>query len=163
VEEQSFPCCLVISQSNLLFLLVLVSVPRFLSAHNLFFLKFSPCCHEILPAALVPACFFLRNIFWVPHQVRLSSFIACATFFRQFFGLRCPFSMLKIFIFCRRIFPAYDSPLGVLVGFAARLRSCPNQWQELLRFTCPSSLGIHACSGTRMTQKHHVNQNSYIS
>jgi hypothetical protein len=34
MEEQSFLCCLVISQSNLLIVLVLVSMPRFLSAHR---------------------------------------------------------------------------------------------------------------------------------
>jgi hypothetical protein len=163
VEEQSFPCCLVISQSNLLFLLVLVSVPRFLSAHNLFFLKFSPCCHEILPAALVPACFFLRNIFWVPHQVRLSSFIACATFFRQFFGLRCPFSMLKIFIFAEGFFlpmiPRSVSWLALPLGSVRVLTSGRNRFGSRARAVWAFMRVLEH----RMPEKHHVDQNLYIS
>jgi hypothetical protein len=41
--------------------------------------------------------FSLRNIL-VPHQVRPGSFIARARFFLQIFGLRCPFSLQKIFV-----------------------------------------------------------------
>jgi hypothetical protein len=62
MEEQSFLCCLVISQSNLLFLLVFVSTPRF---------------SQLLRFQLF---FFLHNIL-VPHQVRPGSFIARARFF----------------------------------------------------------------------------------
>jgi hypothetical protein len=114
MEEQSYPCCLVISQSYLLSLLVLVG-------------QDSPSCFG-------SSLFFLRNIFWVPHQVRPSSFIARARFFRQFFSLRCPFSLLKIFVSAEGFFLPVIPRFGVLVGFAARLRSCPNQRQEPLRF-----------------------------
>jgi hypothetical protein len=111
MEEPSFPCSFLISQSKLLFLLVLASVPRFLSAHRFVFPQALTLLSWDSPSCFGSSLFFLHNIFFGSTSCSPEFIHRSRKIFPPVLRSAVPFFPAEKFRFCRRFFSACDSPL----------------------------------------------------